>query len=145
MNSIRLIAIMSLLSLASTANAACPKAISGTYSGYLVETRSDGSTTLILATTVVTTQGTGTTTLLGGARSGPNGSATTTSTFSFTTTATFSSSTCSGITTVTSGPETGAKSLYTISNNGNSLNSVGGLRESDGSGVSVSLGVFTKQ
>jgi hypothetical protein len=127
------------------ASAACPKTISGTYSGYIVETRSDGSTAIFLARVVITAQGTGTTTLLGGARTGPNGYATTPSTFSFTSTATFSSTTCSGITTTTSGPEIGTKSLYTVSNNGNTMHIVIGAEETDGSGVSASLGVLTKQ
>jgi hypothetical protein len=135
-----------LLMLFSThASAACPKTISGIYSGYIVETRSDGSTAIFLARVVITTQGTGTTTLLGGARTGPNGYATTPSTFSFTSTATFSSTTCSGITTATSGPEIGNKSLYTVSNNGNTMHIVIGVEETDGSGVSASLGVLTKQ
>jgi hypothetical protein len=135
-----------LLMLFSThASAACPKTISGIYSGYIVETRSDGSTAIFLARVVITAQGTGTTTLLGGARTGPNGYATTPSTFSFTSTATFSSTTCSGITTATSGPEIGNKSLYTVSNNGNTMHIVIGVEETDGSGVSASLGVLTKQ
>ena len=145
MKTFRFIATAFLIFVSTHASAACPKTIAGNYSGYIVETRSDGSTTLLLATVVITAKGTGTTYLLGGARSGPDGSETTPSTISFTSTATFSSSTCSGITTTTSGPEIGQKSLYTISNNGNTLNSVVGVKEVDGSGVSVSLGVFNKQ
>jgi len=141
----RFIATALLILFSTHAGAACPKTIAGTYSGYIVETRSDGSTAIFLARVVITTQGTGTTTLLGGARTGPNGYATTPSTFSFTSTATFSSTTCSGIITTTSGPEIGTKSLYTVSNNGNTLNTVIGVEETDGSGVNASLGVFTKQ
>jgi len=141
----KFIATAFLILFSTHASAACPKTISGTYSGYIVETRSDGSTAIFLARVVITTQGTGTTTLLGGARTGPNGYATTPSTFSFTSTATFSSTTCSGITTTTSGPEIGTKSLYTVSNNGNTLHTVIGVEETDGSGVSASLGVLTKQ
>jgi len=141
----KFIATAFLILFSTHASAACPKTISGTYSGYIVETRSDGSTAIFLARVVITAQGTGTTTLLGGARTGPNGYATTPSTFSFTSTATFSSTTCSGITTATSGPEIGNKSLYTVSNNGNTMHIVIGVEETDGSGVSASLGVLTKQ
>ena len=141
----KFIATAFLILFSTHASAACPKTISGTYSGYIVETRSDGSTAIFLARVVITAQGTGTTTLLGGARTGPNGYATTPSTFSFTSTATFSSTTCSGITTATSGPEIGNKSLYTVSNNGNTMHIVIGVEETDGSGVSASLAVLTKQ
>jgi hypothetical protein len=141
---LRLVSLLALC-LPLMAEAACPRTISGTYSGYLVETRSDGSTAIFLAQIVITAQGTGTTTLLGGARTGPNGYATTPSTFSFTSTGTFSSRTCSGINTTASGPDAGRQSLYTVSNNGNTLHIVVGVEEGDGSGVSASLGVFNKQ
>ena len=141
----RFIATAFLILFSTHAGAFCPRTISGIYSGYIVETRSDGSTAIFLARVVITSQGTGTTTLLGGARTGPNGYATTPSTFSFTSTATFSSTTCSGIITTTSGTEIGTKSLYTVSNNGNTLHTVIGVEETDGSGVSASLGVLTKQ
>ena len=65
MNPIRLIAATTLLSLASTANAACPATISGSYSAYQIRYLADGTQQTSVGTHVFTplTNGIGTETI----------------------------------------------------------------------------------
>jgi len=65
MNPIRLIAAITMLSLASTANAACPSTIAGSYSAYQIRYLADGTQQTSVGTHVFTapTNGIGTETI----------------------------------------------------------------------------------
>ena len=127
------------------AEAACPRSPAGTYSSYTTEARGDGSVTHILSTTVIRTNGTGTATIRGVARSGESGYALEQSTAEFSFNYTYSSSTCSGTFAYTNGPFQGLTAVFTVSDSGKTVYGILGSAESDGPGFRSSVTVSTKQ
>ena len=127
------------------AEAACPKSPAGTYSSYTTESRGDGSVTHILSTTVIRTNGTGTQTVRGIARSGESGYALEQSAAEFSFTYNYSSSTCSGTSIFTNGPFRGSTTVFTVGDSGKTVYGILGSAETDGPGFRSSVTVSTKQ